>query len=454
VQTEIKPINEVCSEVTVVIEAEKVDEAYKKYFNKKAQELEIPGFRKGKAPKNMIEKLHGADIKDDFEIKFAIDSLYQILRENNLNFLATPQLKSLNWNQGSDMKLTVILEHIPDLTLDLLENLEVPFKPQTLEDAVNQFLSDLRWKQRTIQDVDTVEENTTLQCRLYFTWKGEDYNYSVNIYSEELENLPALKELISKKIGDKVSLSLPIETLKQFIDDDTIDFEDETQMDVTIEIDAITKLIIPEIDDEFAKDMDFENLEEMKAKIGEELKAQVEHSNYEAQNNAIINALFKKKPFKIPPMTLKSIIDDYAASLHIDENHPLYNYYVNEAANYLVRYLIVDSLREKIHIEVSEDMINEFIEHRAILSNSSVAGYKEKNEDYIKSDNFIRDAQDYFLLRKIAETCTFIEPTGETEYPAYEIAPYEPEEEEEQDNQDKPEEQEEPSEENVRKEEQ
>ncbi|HOT40593.1 MAG TPA: trigger factor, partial [Candidatus Syntrophosphaera thermopropionivorans] len=295
-QTEIKPINEVCSEVTVVIEAEKVDEAYKKYFNKKAQELEIPGFRKGKAPKNMIEKLHGADIKEDFEIKFAIDSLYQVLRENNLNFLATPQLKSLNWNQGSDMKLTVILEHIPDLTLDLLENLEVPFKPQTLEDAVNQFLSDLRWKQRTIQDVDTVEENTTLHSRLYFTWKGEDYNYSVNIYSEELENLPALKELVSKKIGDKVSLSLPIETLKQFIDDDTIDFEDETQMDVTIEIDAITKLIIPEIDDEFAKDMDFENLEEMKAKIGEELKAQVEHSNYEAQNNAIINALFKKKP--------------------------------------------------------------------------------------------------------------------------------------------------------------
>jgi len=199
VQTEIKPINEVCSEVTVVIEAEKVDEAYKKYFNKKAQELEIPGFRKGKAPKNMIEKLHGADIKEDFEIKFAIDSLYQVLRENNLNFLATPQLKSLNWNQGSDMKLTVILEHIPDLTLDLLENLEVPFKPQTLEDAVNQFLSDLRWKQRTIQDVDTVEENTTLHSRLYFTWKGEDYNYSVNIYSEELENVPALKELVSKK---------------------------------------------------------------------------------------------------------------------------------------------------------------------------------------------------------------------------------------------------------------
>ena len=61
-----------------------------------------------------------------------------------------------------------------------------------------------------------------------------------NIYSEEFENVPALKELISKKIGDKVSLSLPIEALKQFIDDDTIDFEDETQMDVTIEIDAIT----------------------------------------------------------------------------------------------------------------------------------------------------------------------------------------------------------------------
>jgi len=308
VQTEIKPINEVCSEVTVVIDADKVDEAYKKYFQKKAQELEIPGFRKGKAPQNIIEKLHGASIKEDFEVKFAVDTLYQIIKDKNLNFLTSPQLKSLDWNIGSDMKLTVILEHIPEISWEQLENLEVPFIPQTLEDAVNYFISDLRWKQRTIQDVDTVEVDTTVESRFTFSWKGEDYNYNVTIYSQELEKKPELKELIGKKIGDKVSLTLPIEMLEEFLEDKKIDFEDETQMDVTIEIDAITKLIMPEIDDEFAKDMDFENLEEMKAKIGEELRDQVEHSNYEAQNNAIINALFKKKPFKIPPMTLKSII--------------------------------------------------------------------------------------------------------------------------------------------------
>ncbi|OQB06052.1 MAG: Trigger factor [Candidatus Cloacimonetes bacterium ADurb.Bin211] len=456
-QTEIKPINEVCSEVTVVIDADKVDEAYKKYFQKKAQELEIPGFRKGKAPQNIIEKLHGASIKEDFEVKFAVDTLYQIIKDKNLNFLTSPQLKSLDWNIGSDMKLTVILEHIPEISWEQLENLEVPFIPQTLEDAVNYFISDLRWKQRTIQDVDTVEVDTTVESRFTFSWKGEDYNYNVTIYSQELEKKPELKELIGKKIGDKVSLTLPIEMLEEFLEDKKIDFEDETQMDVTIEIDAITKLIMPEIDDEFAKDMDFENLEEMKAKIGEELRDQVEHSNYEAQNNAIINALFKKKPFKIPPMTLKSIIDDYAASLQIDENHPLYNYYVNEAAHYLVRYLIMDSLKERIPIEVTEDMINEFIEHRAILANSSVVGYKETNEDYINSDGFRKDAHDYFLLRKIAETCTFIEPSGDTEYPAYELAQYEIEDEkepEEKDYQDKPEEQEEPLEEDVKKEEQ
>jgi len=457
VQTEIKPINEVCSEVTVVIDADKVDEAYKKYFQKKAQELEIPGFRKGKAPQNIIEKLHGASIKEDFEVKFAVDTLYQIIKDKNLNFLTSPQLKSLDWNIGSDMKLTVILEHIPEISWEQLENLEVPFIPQTLEDAVNYFISDLRWKQRTIQDVDTVEVDTTVESRFTFSWKGEDYNYNVTIYSQELEKKPELKELIGKKIGDKVSLTLPIEMLEEFLEDKKIDFEDETQMNVTIEIDAITKLIMPEIDDEFAKDMDFENLEEMKAKIGEELRDQVEHSNYEAQNNAIINALFKKKPFKIPPMTLKSIIDDYAASLQIDENHPLYNYYVNEAAHYLVRYLIMDSLKERIPIEVTEDMINEFIEHRAILANSSVVGYKETNEDYINSDSFRKDAHDYFLLRKIAETCTFIEPSGDTEYPAYELAQYEIEDEkepEEKDYQDKPEEQEEPLEEDVKKEEQ
>jgi len=117
----------------------------------------------------------------------------------------------------------------------------------------------------------------------------------------------------------------------------------------------------------------------------------------------------------------------------------------------------MDSLKERIPIEVTEDMINEFIEHRAILANSSVVGYKETNEDYINSDSFRKDAHDYFLLRKIAETCTFIEPSGDTEYPAYELAQYEIEDEkepEEKDYQDKPEEQEEPLEEDVKKEEQ
>ncbi|MCB5257627.1 MAG: trigger factor [Candidatus Syntrophosphaera sp.] len=451
-QTDIKPINEVCSEITVVIEAEKVAEAYKKYFNKKAQELEIPGFRKGKAPQNLIEKLHGPEIKEDFEIKFAVDALFQVIKEKDLNYLASPQLKALDWNIGSDMKLTVILEHIPEIEWKQLENLEVPFRPITLADAVENFLHDLAMEQHTVQDVDTVEEDTRVECTLIFALKDKEYRYDrIMIHSYELKNIPELKELIGKKIGDQVLLTLPIELLKDFIQDDTLDFGNETQINVTVEINAITRILIPEIDDEFAKDMDFENLEDMRAKIGKELSLRVEHSNYEAQNNAIIDKLFKDHPFKIPPMTLKSMIDDYSASLQIDEKHPLYSYYVNEAAHYLVRYLILDSLKDKIPIEVTEDMINEYIEHRAILRNSSVVGYKEKNEDYIKSDNFLNEVQSYFILRKIAETCTFTEPSGETEYPAYELAQYEIEDEEEpeeKDYQEKPEEQEESSEDN------
>ncbi|HPH61758.1 MAG TPA: trigger factor family protein, partial [Candidatus Syntrophosphaera sp.] len=112
-QTEFKQIDPTTKEIVLTVETERVDAAYQKYLRKAAKSLEVPGFRKGKAPLSMVIRLHGDRIKDYFEKDFVDEAFGEAAREHEIRFLLYPEVKEIEWQQGSEMKITLEIEHEP-----------------------------------------------------------------------------------------------------------------------------------------------------------------------------------------------------------------------------------------------------------------------------------------------------------------------------------------------------
>ena len=92
---------------------------------------------------------------------------------------------------------------------------------------------------------------------------------------------------------------------------------------------------------------------------------------------------------------------------------------------------ILNNLRSKIELTVTDDMIEEYIRHVAILEDHTVEAYKEKYKEEVASEDFKLGVQNYFILRKLAETANFFIPEPETEATEIPEAETQPVEEEE-----------------------
>ena len=110
----------------ITVEAEKFNEAIKKSYAKNAKKFNIPGFRKGKAPMNIIKKHYGEGVFYEDAINFCCDDTYpDALKENNINPVDYPQIDIVQIGEGKDFIYTATVTVIPEVELGEYKGLEV-----------------------------------------------------------------------------------------------------------------------------------------------------------------------------------------------------------------------------------------------------------------------------------------------------------------------------------------
>ena len=116
--------NEVKLEITV--EAQKFEEAIKSVFNKNAKYFSIPGFRKGKAPYQIVEKTYGAQIfyEDAFN-EIAGQAFEEGLKENNIEAVSKPEVEIKQIEKGKDLIFTAVVQTKPEVTLGKYKGIEI-----------------------------------------------------------------------------------------------------------------------------------------------------------------------------------------------------------------------------------------------------------------------------------------------------------------------------------------
>ena len=260
--------------VTVTISPEEFDKALTAAYKKTKNSIYIPGFRKGKAPRTIIEKMYGEGVfYDDAINELAPEAYMYAVKEKELKVVAAPSLENANVTDDKALELTIIAVVYPEVTLGQYKGLEAVRKEAKVEDyEIEAEINTLRDRNSSIETVDreakfgdtvVIDYEGFNEGVAFDGGKGE--GYSLEIGSNTF--IPGFEvQLIGAKAGDDidVNVTFPTEYHSEELAGKPALFK--------VKVHEVKEKILPELDDEFAKDVsEFDTLEEYKKIIYDKL---------------------------------------------------------------------------------------------------------------------------------------------------------------------------------------
>ena len=307
-----KNANEVKLEITV--EAEKFEEAIKKVYFKSAKYFNIPGFRKGKAPMQIVEKYYGKEIfyEDAFN-EVAGEALEEAVKENKLEVVSRPDIDVTQIEKGKDLIFTAIMQTKPEAELGKYKGIEIKKIEYNVSDEDiehelghmqehNSRLISIEDRPVESGDIATIDFEGFVDGVAFEGGKAENHDLEIgsNTFIPGFED-----QIIGMKIDEEkdINVKFPEEYFSKDLAGKDATFK--------VKVHEIKKKELPELDDEFAKDVsEFDTLKELKADIkAKKEKQNEERAKYETQD-AVIKAVCEKMKVEIPSGMIEMEIDN------------------------------------------------------------------------------------------------------------------------------------------------
>ena len=304
-------------ELVIEVGAPEVQAAIDKVYNRQKKSINVPGFRKGKAPRKMVEKMYGAEIFFEDAISLAYPDAYEAaLKEAGIDPVAYPQLEVLDVSsEGFTFKAVVTVK--PEVSIQDYKGLQVvktevkvsaadikaELKPYI--DRASRLVSVERKAKKgdtAVIDFEGFKEGVPFQG-------GKGENYSLELGSGSF--VPGFEEqVIGMKAGEEKELDITFpENYAAELAGAAVVFK--------VKVHEIKEKQEPEVDDEFAKDVsEFNTLEEFKKDLGDKLKARRQEQADREFETAVIDALIEKLECDVPEAMIDyqadKMLDDYA----------------------------------------------------------------------------------------------------------------------------------------------
>ena len=303
----------------VKVEAAKFSEALTKAYKKNVKKLNVPGFRKGKVPMNVVKQYYGLGVLLEDAVNFAIEESYsEVLKENNIIPVDYPKVDVVQVEEGKDFIYTAEVTVYPEVELGEYKGLSVEKKTyEVTEEEVSKKLKEMQEKNAR---VETKEEGTVENGNIaVIDFKGfvdgeafqggEGHDYSLEIGSKTfIDNFE--EQLVGAKVNDtvEVNVTFPENYGKEELNGKPAKFE------VTIKEIKVKEL--PELDDEFAKEAsEFETIADLKADVTKKLEeTNIERAEREYEE-AVINAVAENAKVEIPAVMVEKEVDKMVQNL-------------------------------------------------------------------------------------------------------------------------------------------
>lgn len=300
--------------LTFNIEAEKFEEAMKKVYAKTAKYFNIPGFRKGKAPMQLVERQYGSAIFYEDAFNELVPEIYDnAIKENNVEAVSKPNIDIVQMEKGKELIFTAVVETKPEVELGKYKGIEIKKIEYTTSDKDIEHelghMAERNARLVTVEDravengdITTIDFEGSIDGVAFEGGKAENHELEIGSHTfiNGFEN-----QIIGMKLEEEKDIKV------KFPDD--YFSKDLAGKDAVfkVKLHEIKKKELPKMDDEFAKDVsEFDTLDELKNSIKEKLDTQnVEKAKYETESEAI-KAVCENAKLDIPNGMVEVEIDN------------------------------------------------------------------------------------------------------------------------------------------------
>jgi trigger factor len=301
-------------ELVLDIPAEEVSKAYDKVVGNYRKHARIPGFRAGKVPESVIKRRYATEIRKDVIDGLLPERFNKAVSELGVRPVGQPQVTELTVEDGAPLHVKAVFEFVPAFSIEGYQNVTVP-KPavEITEDEVQAELAQLRESRATIEPV---EEDRALVDGDWaqITYKG--------VIEGDADAAPVAGEDTLVEIGGKDTVAAFSDALKgakpgQELKAEVIYPADYAEAKLAgktvaydVEVKAIKKRTLPELDDDFAKELGaYESFADLEERVREHLASRKKRAVEGETKDRLFAALTEKYPFPVPESLVQEQID-------------------------------------------------------------------------------------------------------------------------------------------------
>jgi len=399
---EIVEVSSCKKNLTVELPSTELEQEIDTLAREYTRTAKVPGFRPGKVPLSIIRQRYGNDLRQDATHKIIERSWKQAIEEHHLNPLAQPSIKDLENKQEQPLKFTLTFEVMPDL--EVKDYKEVPVtQPSTdvTDEKLTQGLETLREQNAQFIPVD---EGEAVDGHILTTTVDGQFDGDENTTHEENITLvlghPQTNEEFTKNLlGSRQGETRTFEV--EYPEDyHRKDFAGK-KVHYTILVKEIKEKQLPELNDDFAKDIGQENLEALRDKVRNDLVTQATQNAEKGAREAVLKTIIENQPVEVPDclvqQELESNINRMATRLAMqgvdlqktnidwkkifEEERP-------NAENTVRQSIFLDAIARQESIEISDDEFHSELEKIAQGSDKSEAALKAQLEKEGRIEGF------------------------------------------------------------------
>ncbi|WP_085991764.1 trigger factor [Oceanobacillus senegalensis] len=408
--------------LTFEVPSDEFDQALDQAFKKVVKDVQIPGFRKGKIPRGLFEKRFGVEALYQDAVDIVLPEAYRkAIDETDIFPIAQPEVDIEQIEKGKDLIFTANVEVKPEVTLGEYKGLEVEEQSvevtdEDVEEEINRIRD--RHAELVVKEEGEIEEGDTavidfegfLDGEAFEGGKGE--NHSLEIGSGQF--IPGFEEqLIGKKAGDdtEVKVTFPEDYHAEELAGKEATFK--------VKIHEVKYKELPELDDEFAKDVDdeAETLDELKNKKREQLEEERKQQADNEKRQQLVEKASENAQIDVPEAMieteLEQMVREFEQNLQMQgmtlemytqfsgQDETALKEQMKEDAEKRVRTnLTLEAIAKEENIEATEEDINEELEKMASMYGieaDQLLPLLGGNTDTIKNDVQLRKAIEYLV---------------------------------------------------------
>ncbi len=425
---QVETLEKNMAKLTIEVSEDKVEEALKEAYIKQKGKISLPGFRKGKVPRHMVEKMFGPEI-------FFEDAANQLIRENyggaadesGIDIVSRPTIDVIQIEKGKPFIFTAEVAVKPEVTLGkykgiTVTKIDVTVTDEEVEEAVeqerNRSARTVSVEDGTVADGDTaVIDYKGFVDGVAFEG-GSDENHALEIGSHTFIDTFE-DQLIGKKGGDEVEVNVvfPEEYHAQELAGKPAVFQ--------VKIQEVRIKELPELDDEFAQDVsEFDTMQEYRENIRKDLAKSKEAEAKSAKENEAVSKIVEASEMELPEpmieMQVDIMLDEFAQRIRYQglefeqylqisgiTEEKLKEQIRPDAVKRIQSSLVLEQIVKEENIQTTDEELEQEIERIAGMYRMEADKVKEQmgeeEEKSIRKDYAVQKAVDFILEHAVEE---------------------------------------------------